>query len=372
MADTITRSDDVKEVLRLACARRELLILATPYLRFESSFVGIQDGELHVHATMSRDDAMFGLRTPDLRLRFPDGLGFFEAKVEMKGLGLLDGKRTVRLSLPKTLQENDQRSGYRVERVGRVTVTYGTLKGDLSQGSLVDISTTGARVHAQRDVDPGAMAPGTPLLLSIPLAPDIQIEARAEIRHAQSRTIGLAFRPSLPPALEQPLSRWVFLRREEARERLSQRLDVQARSAAPKGQRENGILLVGGDAALEESLAGFLSSIRPLTRVPASAQPLKDALAAGASLAIFHVGGASLDEKRRLRALVELAQGKVPILLLATQVDGTTLFELSGECRASSAMVWNPERGLFLQRLAQGIIRRHTHGGDSPMAPAEG
>jgi hypothetical protein len=34
-------------------------------------------------------------------------------------------------------------------------------------------------------------------------------------------------------------------------------------------------------------------------------------------------------------------------------------------------MVWSPSRGLFLQRLAQGIIRRHTLGGDSPIAPTE-
>ncbi|BDU75604.1 PilZ domain-containing protein [Mesoterricola sediminis] len=371
MPETITKPDDVREVLRQACARRELLILATPYLRFESSFVGIHEGELHVHATMAREDAMFGLRTPELRLRFPDGLGFFEARVEMKGLGILEGKRTVRLTLPKALQENDQRSGYRVERVGRVTVTYGTLKGDLLQGSLVDISTTGARLHAQRDVDPQAMGPGTPLLLSIPLAPDIQIETRAEVRHAQARTLGVAFRPALPPAVEQPLTRWVFLRREEERERLSQRLDIQARTAAPKGQEQTGILLVGGDAALETDLAGFLTPVRPLAHIPASLQPLKDALAGAPPLVIFHVASTGLDERKRLRTLVELAQAKAPVLLLATQVDGASLFELSGELKASSAMVWNPARGLFLQRLAQGIIRRHTHGGDSPMAPAE-
>jgi hypothetical protein len=68
---------------------------------------------------------------------------------------------------------------------------------------------------------------------------------------------------------------------------------------------------------------------------------------------------------------VELVQARSPILLLGTQVDGSALFELSGEWKAASAMVWNPTRALFLQRLAQGIIRRHKHGGDSPMAPRE-
>jgi len=371
VAETIKKADEIQGILQQACSRRELLILATPYLRFQSAFVGIKDGELHIQATMSREDAMFGLRGPDLDLRFPDGLGFYEAKVEMLGLGMLDGRRTVRLALPRALHEKDQRKSYRAERVGRIVVTYSTLKGDLAQGSLVDISSTGARLHAQRDLDPAHIGPGTTLLLSVPLSQEIQIEARAEVRHVGARSIGLVFRPGLPAAVDQPLSRWIFLRREEERERLAQRMDVQDRSSRPKALGPTGILLVSNDPELEEALGAFLRPIQPLIRLPFSAQAVKDALAAGPPLVIFHVHGTNLDERRRTKALVELTAGKVPILILGTQVDGTSLFELSGEWKASSAMVWTPSRGLFLQRLAQGIIRRHTRGGDSPMAPSE-
>jgi hypothetical protein len=128
---------------------------------------------------------------------------------------------------------------------------------------------------------------------------------------------------------------------------------------------------VSGDPALEEELAGHLSPIQPMTRLPFSAQALKDALPGAPPLVIFHVTGTGLDERRRMKALVELAQAKAPVLLLGTQVDGGALFELSGEWKAASAMMWNPSRGVFLQRLAQGIIRRNAQGGDSPMAPAE-
>ena len=374
MADTIKKSEEILGILRQACVRRELLILATPYLRFETAFVGIQGGELHIQATMSREDALFGLRAPDLEIRFPDGLGFFEGKVTMLGVGILEGQRTVRLSFPKVLHERDQRATYRVERVGRILVTYSTLKGDLAQGSLVDISTNGARLHAQRDVDPAVIAPGTPLLISIPLSPEIQIEARAEVRHVGARSIGLAFRPILPATVEQPLSRWLFKRREEERERLAQRQELDDRNNRPPALRAlgpTGILFISNDPDLEEAIAGFLAPIQPVIRLPFSAQALKDALAAGPPLAIFHVHGTNLDERRRTKALVELVSGKLPVLLLGTQVDGTSLFELSAEWKASTAMVWSPSRGIFLQRLAQGIIRRHTHGGDSPMAPSE-
>jgi hypothetical protein len=42
---TIKGQNDIRELLAQACTRRELLILATPYLRFESSFVALGESE---------------------------------------------------------------------------------------------------------------------------------------------------------------------------------------------------------------------------------------------------------------------------------------------------------------------------------------
>ena len=374
MATTVKREDAILEILAQACARRELLILATPYLRFESSFEALRPGELHVLATMNREDATFGLKTGDLLIRFPLGLGFMEAPVKALGLAIEGGRRTLRLSIPKELKENDQRTAYRVERVGRVMVTYGTFKGDIQQASLVDISTDGVRLHCQRDLDPTRIPPGTQLALSIPLLDEMNIETRAEVRHLGQRTIGLKFKPPLPKAVEIPLSRWVFLRQEEDRERLAQRLearDQDDRAARPGAPLPEGILFVSGDPDLEQDLRECLAPIQPVVRIQPSAQALKDGLASAPPLVIFQVSDASLDERRRVKRLVELVQGRCPTLLLGTGVDSATLFELSGEWKASSAMAWSPSRALFLEKLAQGIIRRHRHGGDSPMAPRE-
>jgi hypothetical protein len=134
---------------------------------------------------------------------------------------------------------------------------------------------------------------------------------------------------------------------------------------------ETGIVLASSDASLETSLREALQDVRPLVRLAPAAQELKEALLCKPSLLIFHVEGAGLDERRRMKALCEIVQRKAPILLLGTHVDGATLFECSNEWKASSAMVWNPERALFFQRLVQGILRRHAAGGDSPMAPRE-
>ena len=132
-----------------------------------------------------------------------------------------------------------------------------------------------------------------------------------------------------------------------------------------------GIILVSSDAHLEELLTETLKEVQTLVRVPPALQSLKEALHHRPALAIFHISGTGLDERRRMKTLVEVAASKAPILLLGTQVDGATLFELSSEWKASSAIVWSPQRATFLQRLVQGIIRRHMEGGEGPMAPAE-
>lgn len=373
MATIIKKPEEIVDILTRACWRRELLILATPYLRFESNFVTVQGEELHVLATMSHEDAVYGLRTADLKIRFPYGLGFYEAAVTSVGLGLHEGKRTVRVTLPKVIRESDQRVGYRVDRVGRVAVTFGTPKATLHAAGLVDISTTGAQLHTQREIAADELATGDRIILDIPLADGIAIHSEAIVRHLAGRRLGIQFDPKLAEEIGEPLSRWVFLRREEERERTARRLEAASQPDLRSGTQvpESGILLVSSDALMEADLRAALSEIRPVARIAPALQELKEALGAKPSLAIFHLDGTGLDERRRMKTLTDLAQRKIPILLLGTRVDGSTLFELSGEWKASSAMVWSPDRALFLQRLVQGILRRHSAGGDSPMAPRE-
>lgn len=372
MAAPIKKPEEIREILARACARRELLILETPYLRFESSFVALEGDELHVQATMSRDDAAYGLRGPDTVLRFPEALGFFEAPVQVLGLGQHEGRRTVRLALPRTVRENDQRVAYRVERVGRVEVTFSTPRANLYTATLLDISTSGARIHAHQDLPSGELTPGDRIVATIPLLADLRIETAARVRHTRGRTVGLQYQPELAEAVLEPLSRWVFLRREEERERLARRLELATRDLQrPSSLPPASLLLVSHDALLEAELRPVLTGIHPLIRLAPSMQALKEALQAKPVLVVFHVADSGLDERHRLRALAEVAQRKAPLLVLGTGVDGATLFELASEWKAASAIAWMPARGAFLQRLAQGILRRHGAAGEAPLAPLE-
>lgn len=373
MATIIKKAAQIREILQEACARREMLILVTPYLRFETSFVGLDSDALHVLATMSREDAVYGLKSPGLKIRFPHGLGFFEAGVEMKGLGLFGQRRTLKLSFPASLQENDQRVAFRVERVGRVAVTFSTPKPDLFSATLSDISVTGARIHCQEDLPADKLRVGDTLAITIPLVEALNINGHAVVRHCRGRSFGVEFQPQLPQDVLDPLSRWVFQHREEERERLARRLELGLEGARLSGPAlpPRGILLVSADTGLEAQLREAAPDSHPFSRIQPTVQAVRESLLSQPALALLHLRALNLDERRRTKALAEILQGRCPVLLLGTDIEGAVLFELATEWRASSALVWSAQRSSFFQRLVQGIIRRHQDGGDSPMAPQE-
>ncbi|MFN7956997.1 MAG: PilZ domain-containing protein [Holophagaceae bacterium] len=373
-ASLIRNPESILEIFQRACNRRELLILVTPYLRFESSFVKIEGSEFHVVATMGQEDATYGLRNAGLKLRFPHGVSFLEAPTELKGFGMHDGRRTLRLRLPEVLQDEDHRGSYRVDRVGRIPVTFSTPKYDLIVGTLVDISTTGARIYSTRDFIEGELEAGNDMAVTIQVTDQIRINTRVKLRHVHGRTFGVEYRPQLEEQVLHPLSRWVFERREEDLERIAQR-GVETASPADSAKaataRPAGLVLVSGDAALEASLQGLLGGLQPLRRVPPTMAALKDALNQRPALVLYHLPSLSLDERRRLKPMVESIQGRAPFLLLGTGIEGGALLELGTELKAAVSIVFNPERGTFFQRLVQGVLRRTYEGGESPMAPTD-
>ncbi len=374
VGNLIRNPETITEIFSRACERREMLILVTPYLRFESSFVKFDKAEIQVAATMGREDATYGLRSSELKMRFPHGISFLEAPTALKGFGMSDGRRTLRLSVPELLQEEDHRGAYRVDRVGRVPVTFSTPKYDLITGTLVNISTTGARIYSPRDFVEGELLLGDDMAVTIQLTDLIRINTKVKLRHITGRTFGVEYRPQLDEHILHPLSRWVFEKREEDLERITRRGVETAVPAgvmpAPAGQPK-GLVLVSGDAALEAILQDLLGGLQPLRRVPPTMSAVKEAFNQRPALVLYHVPSLSLDERRRLKAMVEPLQGRVPFLLLGTAVEGGTLLELGSELKATVSVVFNPERGIFFQRLVQGVLRRLYEGGEAPMAPVE-
>jgi hypothetical protein len=368
--DLIKNSDLIRGILEDACGRHEFLILVTPYLRYESHFLGMEGNAVHVSATMSREDALYALKNADLKFRFPNGTSFLEGQTRMLGLGLVENRKSLKLSIPREFSEGDQRGAYRVERVGRISATLSTSHFDLWTASLVDISLTGARLLAPRDLTAEQLKPPDGVTVSIPLTEDIHINSGAIVRHVDARNFGISFDPPLEDPIKSALARWAFQRREEDQDRISRKGSVPGAAAVAKGPGVKGLLLVSASEGLETELKEVLKEVQPLFRAAQNVQGLREGLASSPTLVFFHVTGLTLDDRRRLKALIEAAAGRVPFMLLgAPGIEMSPLLELGTEMKAAATYQWGPGKGAFFQRLVQGILRRHYEDREGPLAP---
>jgi hypothetical protein len=362
---SIRNEEAIREAIQTACERSELLILVTPYIRFESSFVRLDVDAIQVAASMSREDAQFGLRHADLRMRFPVHQKFLEAPTQVLGFGAAAGRPTVRLAIPDHIDEDDHRSAYRVDHLGRVGLTFSTRKYELMSGTLVNMSVTGARIHSLKELEEGEVRAEDLIAITIPLAEGITINTRAKVRYVQERSIGLEFRPPIEGPLLERLSRWVFLKREEDLERASL---ASSRSEVSKGPAPSegieGLLLLSSDAALEGVLLELLGTAVPLHRRAANFQSLKELAPGGRNLVLFHLHSLDLDSRKRLRMLLDSLPPKIPFVLLGIGVDQGALTEFSTEVKATGTCMLDPVKpSPFLPRLIQGIWRRHFEQG---------
>ena len=352
----------IREALRHVCEHGELLLLVTPYIRFESNFMRLDQDVVQVAALMSREDALYGLRSPDLRIRFPYGHQFFEAPTKLQGIGLTQGRQSLAMAIPTVMNVDDYRASYRVERVGRLMATFSSRKYDLLMASVVNLSTSGVRIFAQRDFEDGEVLVDDTIHIAITVAPEINLNCKAKVRSVKDRVLGLEFRPRPEGDLLDAFARWVFQKQEEELVLQGGRGDTDVaggtRPAAPAAEAP-AMVLVGGDQDLEDRLKDLLRDLPPVQRVPASIQTMKGLAASGRTLALFHVASLAQEDRKRTRILLETLGGKVPFVLLGTDQDSGALFELGNEVKAVSVYTLGSTTTGFFPRLLQGILRKH-------------
>jgi hypothetical protein len=360
----IRNSDTIRDVLRGACNRSEIAILVTPYARFEANFLWLDQDIVHVTATMSKEDAQYGLRSPSLKVRFPYGHRILSAGISLLGVGMARGRRSLKLSVPAFLENDDYRRSYRVDKVGRVGVTFSSRKYELLTGKLVNLSTGGARVFSSRDFEEGEIQRDDTIHISIPLTPDISINTQAKVRHVTERTLGLEFRPQPEGKLLDKLAKWAFQKREEAllhladqeAEGLAGSIDPNA-PLVPEGNTPL-IALIGGSPELELQLQALLKGLPPVRRFPANVQTTKALAAFPNTLAIFHIESSAHDVRKRARLLLDQLQGRVPFVLLGTGLEGSALQDMANEWKAAASYSFGTAGNVLLPRMVGGIFRK--------------
>ena len=88
-------------------------------------------------------------------------------------------------------------------------------------------------------------------------------------------------------------------------------------------------------------------------------QALKDLGPVPGGLLLVHLPSMGMDDRKRLRLLVEPLAGRAPFVLVGTDVENAPLFELGKELKATASYVLGPNPGSFFPRLLQGILRKH-------------
>ena len=347
--------EEVRRILEGACFNRELLILATTRQRFESHFIHVDAGAIHVAPTMSGEDLLSELRTEELGLRFPSGTRFLEGRTRLLGHGMAEGRRTLRMTIPRDLQDDELRRGHRVTRPGKVEVSFHTKGYQLRAGLLMDISTGGLRVHAPGVDLEAELVLDDRIALTVPLDSRLRFEAKGIVRWVAGRNVGLEFAPALEHSTLSSLARWVFMRREEE---LQKAMPSVRTPGAPAPVPARDLVLVSSSPEVEEQFRDALADLGPILRVNGALQDLREAMIRNPAIVFIHAKGSSMDDRRRLKALVEVVEGRCPALLVGTDLEPAQLFNLAADLKIQYSFGFRPGVAAFFNRLVRGVIRR--------------
>lgn len=358
----VRNADAIRDIFKRASRRREIAILVTPYVKFETNLLWCDEDTFHVTATMSKEDAQYGLKTPNLKVRFPHGHRIFSASTRVLGIGQVHGRQSLRLQMPTSLENDDFRRAYRVEKVGRVQVTFSSRNYDLLTGSLSNLSTGGARIFSSKDLEEGEILEGDTIHVTIPLTPEISLNTKAKVRHVKERGCGLEFTPPLSGKLLDALSRWTFQKREESLATFTEKEEGGAEAPANELLNLGGaplLALVGGTSELEGQLQAQFSDLLVLQRFPANVQSMRALAATPNTVVLFYVETAAMEARKRMGMLLEpLQQSKVPFFLVGTSVEASTLMALANEWKAVMGCALGPQGNRLLARMVAGAFKK--------------
>ena len=360
----------LEDVITELCDRKQLVLLATPYLHFESRFLERVGAELRIRATMSRDAVKHTLGQHPARLRFPWALSFYSGPTRVLEYEQEENRRCLRVEMPDHLALDELRHAFRVDRVGHSTGALGSEDGTILRVSLDNLSALGAGVFCMESIPAEKFQTGRSLDLSLSLDQGFVLMCRARICQSEGQNLGLVFHPPLAGHDLQRLQEWLAPRLEEARRRWENRAELKAKAEQlikPK-LPPNGVLLVSPNAELISQVASLLEDQQPVRSVAPAMAPFKELLSEPPLLLLIDAGNLGMEGRYRIRTILEAVPVNAPIIVLedGEASEGGKL--LAMELKTATHLVWNPQQKLFFQRFVQGLIRNYWK--DENSAPA--
>jgi len=372
---TIKNPEEIRQFLLEACAKKELLVIITPYLKFESNFVHFDGNEVHVKTVTGGEDALNILNVNELQLRFPSQMDHLEASTKFIGLGTHEGSKTIKFAKPTSISVS---SGRRSERLTGLEDAYAVIEFKEKhrvRAQVADLSAEGAKLVLSMNLPHSELAKSDRIVLSLHLPNDNTVNTTAIIRSFEHRTLGVEFSSPISSFVMNSVSDWIFKKKEVEMERLSRHSDLGAMAGAAKSAKnqseEMGILLVTRDDEFGSELGKLFGKTWKYSRIPPAVIILEEALSKAPRLVVLHVVDGHTAERFLMRSFAEYIPQSIPIMLLGTAIDSELLLDIGRECRAVSSMLWAPNKALFLQRLVLGILRKNYSKSEGPMAPKD-
>jgi hypothetical protein len=343
------------------CERKQTLLLATPYLSFESRFIERAGPDLRIRATMSRNVVRHALEAHPLRLRFPWGLTFYAGATRILDYEEGDKAKFLRVATPLALVPDDLRKAYRVDQVGRSVGVLGSQDMTLVKFSVEDVSQHGLRVFCMEPLPPYGFQLGRMVDVSLSLEHGPRLKAQARIAHGGGQTLGLCFTPPLEGPQLDALTSWLSPRIVDARRRWHDRAIIRAKAelAVTPKVPPAGILLVSNDVELQAAMAAALGDTQPLICVPPAMAPFRKAMEQAPPLLLVLAVTSGMDENHRLRAILESVPRHCPMVVLGNGPDMKSFRALASELKATLFLDRNTLNSIFFQKMALGLIRKH-------------
>lgn len=357
----ILQGPALQAALAELCERKQSLLLATPYLQFESRFIEVVGNSLRVRATMGRQVVRHTLEKNALRLRFPWNLTFFGGPTTVQDYEDGPAGKFLRLSLPQTLGPDDLRKACRVVPGVRCYGVLGSQAMDLVRFTLEDISPFGLGAFCIEPIPATGFQEGRILDVSLTLEHGPVIEAKMRVCHGSGQNRGLSFQPPLEGLALVSLIAWLEPRLAEAQRRWDDRASFWARAeraAQPKAP-PGGILLVSSDPELQQAVTQALAGTQELRTVAPALAPLRDALDLRPPYVLLLASAGGYEESHRLRAMLDNLPRRCPMVILGTGADTAATRILATELKATLFLERNTLQSAFFQRLMLGLIRKH-------------
>lgn len=345
------------------CDLKGFVQLAAPYMNFPAHALERRGEELSLRVRLTQDFVARTLEPQPLRIRFPWGLSMVGGKVKILGFMQEEGKRILRVRVPKELVDEDGRGAIRLEPPTQASAMLSPDGESLVRAKVEDLSLLGVRVFALEPLTPAFME-NQPLQLSLTMDQGPRLNLQARLVHHDGQVLGLAFlgpagQPPLDPTARLELEAYLLPELEAVKNRWDNRAALRAAAKArakPKAP-PSGVLLLGRDGDLKAGVEKILGESLPVRHCAPALAPLRQTLEAPPKLILLQVVKGGVEERFLMRSLVEALPQSTPLVILgAPGVVGGR--ELAAEMKASTYVEWNPAQALFFSRLLQGLIRK--------------